>query len=246
MRVMLVDDEQSALDTMSFLLRDYPDMEIAFASTDALEALEMLKKTEVDALFLDIEMPVVSGVDFCERAKEAHPDIAIVFITAYEHYAVRAFQLGALDYLLKPVTRAALARTVGRIREQYELHSRAPAPREAFQHDDEGEVVLGVMDGKHYIIDFTEALYLEMEQRSVFVVTPKGRFRLKHNISYWESYLIPRGWFRSHRAFLINLKMIESITKMSNSVYSIRMKGSQEEIPVSRSYFAEFKQLFKI
>ena len=241
MRVMLVDDEQSALDTMTYLLKDYPDVEVAFASTDAIAALDMLERTPIDALFLDIEMPVVSGVDFCERAKEAHPRIAIVFITAYEHYAVRAFQLGAQDYLLKPVTRSSLKRTMGRIRDQYNLQNRVPpTPVE------ESEVVLGTLDGKHYIIDFTEALYVEMEQRNVFVVTPRGRFRLRNNISYWEAYLVPQGWFRSHRAYLINLKMIDSITKMSNSVYFIRMKGSTEEIPVSRSYFAEFKQLFKI
>ncbi len=207
-RVMLVDDEQSALDTMSYLLRDYPEVEIAFASTDAIEALKALEDTQVDALFLDIEMPVVSGVDFCERVKEAHPEIAIVFTTAYEHYAVRAFQLGAIDYLLKPVTRSALKRTMGRIKDQYDLRNPAPAPQ-----PEESEVVLGTMDGKH---------------------------------AYWESYLIPKGWFRSHRAYLINLKMIESITKMSNSVYYIRMKGRPEEIPVSRSYFAEFKKLFGI
>ena len=241
MRVMLVDDEQSALDTMTYLLKDYPDVEVAFASTDAIAALEMLERTPIDALFLDIEMPVVSGVDFCERAREAHPKIAIVFITAYEHYAVRAFQLGAQDYLLKPVTRSALRRTMGRLRDQYELGRRAQTPPAQ-----ESEVVLGTMDGKHYIIDFSEALYLEMEQRNVFVVTPRGRFRLRNNISYWESRLVPMGWFRSHRAYLINLKMIESITKMSNSVYFIRMKGRTEEIPVSRSYFAEFKQLFNI
>lgn len=240
-RVMLVDDEQSALDTMSYLLKDYPEVEIAFASTDAIEALKALEDTQVDALFLDIEMPVVSGVDFCERVKEAHPEIAIVFTTAYEHYAVRAFQLGAIDYLLKPVTRSALKRTMGRIKDQYDLRNPAPAPQ-----PEESEVVLGTMDGKHYVIDFSEAFYLEMDQRNVFVVTPRGRFRLKNSVAYWESYLIPKGWFRSHRAYLINLKMIESITKMSNSVYYIRMKGRPEEIPVSRSYFAEFKKLFGI
>ena len=242
---MLVDDEQSALDTMSYLLKDYPDVEIAFASTSAPEALEWLGRKEIDVLFLDIEMPMLNGVDFFERAKAVYPDIAIVFITAYENYAVRAFQLGALDYLLKPVTRTALKRTIDRVREHFALRSHAaaaPAPGPA----GDTEVVLGTMDGKHYIIDFTEALYVEMEQRSVIVVTPKGRFRLKYNISYWENYLVPMGWFRSHRAFLLNLKMIESITKMSNSVYSIHMKGCDAEIPVSRSYFAEFKRLFGI
>ena len=83
-----------------------------------------------------------------------------------------------------------------------------------------------------------------MEQRSVFVVTPKGRFRLRNNnMSYWENYLVPKGWFRSHRDYLINLKKIESISKISNSVYYIHMKGGSEEIPVSRSFFAEFRQL---
>ena len=241
MRVMLVDDEQNALDTLSYLLKDFPDVEIAHASTDAIEALSALEETQIDALFLDIEIPVISGVDFCERVKETHPDIAIVFTTAYEHYAVRAFELGAIDYLLKPVTRSALKRTMGRIREQYSRRERAIAPQ-----NEESEVVLGTMDGKHYVIDFSEALYLEMDQRNVFVVTPRGRFRLKNSVAYWENYLVPKGWFRSHRAYLINLRMIDSITKMSNSVYYIRMKGSPDEIPVSRSYFSEFKQLFGI
>ena len=236
---MLVDDEQSGLEALAYLMKDYPDVEIAFMSTDPVAALEALERTSVDALFLDIEMPVVSGVDFCERVKETRPEIAIVFTTAYEHYAVRAFELGALDYLLKPVTRAALRRTIDCLREYCGLLGRGPR-----LSAEDTEMVLGTMDGKHYVIDFAKALYLVMEQRSVFVVTPKGRFRLRNNnISYWENYLAPKGWFRSHRAYLINLKKIESISKMSNSVYYIRMKGSGEENPVSRSFFAEFRQL---
>ena len=171
--------------------------------------------------------------------KETRPEIAIVFTTAYEHYAVRAFELGALDYLLKPVTRAALRRTIDRLRDYCVQLGRGPR-----LSAEDSEMVLGTMDGKHYVIDFTKALYLVMEQRSVFVVTHKGRFRLRNNnISYWENYLAPKGRFRSHRAYLINLKKIESISKMSNSVSYIRMKGGSEEIPVSRSYFAEFRQL---
>lgn len=241
MRIMLVDDEQSALDTLAYLLKEYTDIEVAFSSTDSVAALEALQNTAIDALFLDIEMPVISGIDLCERVKESHPEIAIVFTTAYEHYAVQAFQLGALDYLLKPVTRSALRRTVARLRDHCSLMGRAARPQA-----DEPEVVLGTMGGKHYVIDFSEALYLVMERRNVFVVTPKGRFRLRNGISYWERYLVPKGWFRSHRAYLIHLKMIESISKMSNSVYYIRMKDGTEEIPVSRSYFAEFKQLLGI
>lgn len=241
MRVMLVDDEQSALDTMTYLLKDYPEVEIVAAFTDALTALETLEKTAVDALFLDIEMPVLNGVDFFERVKEKHPEIAIVYTTAYEHYAVKAFQLGAQDYLLKPVTRATLKRAMDRIQNNYKLCNKMQELQVG-----EPEMVLGQMDDKHYIVDFNEALYLEIEQRNVFVVTPNGRFRLRNNISYWEGILVPQGWFRAHRAYLINLKKIESIAKMSNSVYYIRMKGQKQEIPVSRSYSTEFRQIFKI
>ena len=246
MRVMLVDDEKSTLDTICYLLKDYEDFEVELASTDPAKALEALQQTPADVLFLDIEMPAMSGMSFCERAKEIDSNIIVVFLTAYENYAVKAFEMGALDYLLKPVTRTTLDRTISRIRERFSQQNRSSPGKMEPQLGMDADVVLGVMGSKHYIIDLSEALYVEVVQRSAFVVTPKGRFRLRNNITYWENYLLRRGWFKSHRVFLINLKKIESFTKLSNSVYTVHMTGCPDEIPVSRSYLAEFKQLLGI
>ena len=163
-------------------------------------------------------------------------------MTAHERYAVEAFRINALDYMLKPVTRTRLMRTIARLEAMTREPSSAPPEKTREPHPAKQEVVLGTKGGKYYIIHFEEALYLVVDQRSVYVVMPDSRYRLRHNIAYWEDTLPASEWLRSHRAYLIHLTKVESINKLSNSVYSVKMKHHPEEIPISRSYIAEFKR----
>ena len=247
MRIMALDDEQFVLNNLVYLLKQFPDVEVAYVSTDSLDALEKIEEMEIDALLLDINMPKINGMELAERVHLLNPNIAIVFITAYSQYALDSFRVNAVDYLLKPVTTTKLQRTIDRLRKMTGIPEKAQASQSVHAADaGSSNKITGMRNGKYFVIDYDEALYIFAEQRSVYLMTKDAQYQLKHNIAYWETKLVPHGWFRSHRAYLINTKMIQSAVNLSNSVYCVRMKNHMQELPVSRSYLNEFKRLLDI
>ena len=247
MRIMAIDDEQFVLDNLVYLLKQFSDVEVAYVSTDSLDALEKIKEMKINALFLDINMPKINGMELAERVHQLDPNIAIIFITAYSQYALDSFRVNAVDYLLKPVTTTKLQRTIDRLRNMIVNTEKALESRCTHIADTvSSHKITGMQNGKYFVIDYDEALYIFAEQRNVYLMTKDAQYQLKHNIAYWEERLVPHGWFRSHRAFLINIKMIQSAVNLSNSVYCVRMKNHTQELPVSRSYLNEFKRLLDI
>ncbi|MDU5949088.1 MAG: response regulator, partial [Paenibacillus macerans] len=118
MRVILVDDEQLALNYMERLLLKLADVEVVGKFTDPVKGMGEILQERVDVLFLDISLPEINGIELAERILEARPEIHIVFVTAYDEYAIKAFELNALDYVLKPIRAERLAKTVDRIQER--------------------------------------------------------------------------------------------------------------------------------
>ena len=142
MRVMIVDDERLALQNMMRHLRDMGGFEIVGVFQDPREAIDWAKQHPVDAAILDIEMPEISGMVLAERLMEIHPSIDVVFVTAYSHYAIDAFELHALDYLLKPIQRSRLEKTALRLKERNVLEVRAEQPGQ--------QAMLGCLLNLHY------------------------------------------------------------------------------------------------
>jgi two-component SAPR family response regulator len=124
-KAVLVDDENPALRVLEHLLKAYPEITIAGMYTNPLKAVEEIGRLKPEAVFLDINMPQLRGIDAASMILDASPGTDIVFVTAYDQYAIEAFELNALDYLLKPVTPDRLKKTVER------LMKRKPAPRES-------------------------------------------------------------------------------------------------------------------
>src|SRR5436305_6678818 len=112
---VVVDDEQLACDELSYLLNDFPEVEVIARGSNGLEAVELIRKMEPDLVFLDVHMPGLDGLGVVRRLRELEIDLPhFIFVTAYDQYAVEAFRLEAMDYLLKPVERGRLAETIGR------------------------------------------------------------------------------------------------------------------------------------
>ncbi|MFF2886379.1 response regulator [Paenibacillus sp. NPDC057967] len=120
MRVILIDDERLALDYMAYQLADLPEIEIIGQHIDPLEGKEQIIQNDVDIVFLDIHLPEISGLELAEQLLEKKPYLSIVFVTAYDDYAVRAFELDALDYIVKPVLKERLLKTIKRLKERRE------------------------------------------------------------------------------------------------------------------------------
>lgn len=239
MRVYLLDDEQYALDNLNYLLGQFPQVEVAGQSTDALETFKRIDALDVDAIFVDINMAAVSGMEIARQLNKTSPHIRVVFTTAYQQYALEAFEVNAADYLLKPITYPKLKACLDKL-ESALCRSEAPARSDRAPL---APMITGMLGDKFYVLRPEDALYIYVDQRRLMLATKDKQYQLKNNLTYWEQKLKPLGWFRCHRAFLINLSQIDSTFPVSNSVYYVLMKHSKLEIPVSRTYLVAFREI---
>ena len=231
-RVLLVDDEPMANTTLRHLLKAFPSVEVAGACTEPEAALVFCAVQPVDAVFLDIEMPRIKGMELADKIRRLLPEVRLVFVTAYPDYALRAFDVSALDYLLKPVDRDRLACTVERLERQ-----KADSPA------DPGQWIVGKAGSRVCRLAADDILYLVVEERRTFAVTVRGKVRLAGSLAHWRGKLPSRRFFRCHGSYLINLEKISSLEPCLGNAWSIRLADSAEGVPVSRQFVAPLREL---
>ena len=235
-RVLLVDDEPMANTILRHLLKDFPTVEVAGACTEPEAVLEFCAGQPVDAVFLDIEMPRVKGMELADKIRGLLPDVRLVFVTAYPDHALRAFDVNALDYLLKPVDRDRLAITVARLERQTESEKTDSKP-------DPGRWIVGKAGSRVCRLAADDILYLVVEERRTFAVTVRGKVRLAGSLAHWRGKLPSRRFFRCHGSYLINLEKISSLEPCLGNAWSIRLADSAEGVPVSRQFVAPLREL---
>ena len=243
LNVMIVDDERLILDNLKFILEQFKEIHILCEFTDSLAALEYMNKPNtIDLVFVDIAMHILNGLDFAERVFNIDSKIKIVFVTAYEKYAVDSFGVNTVDYILKPVTVSRIQKVLDKL-EKMESDQKDEETGDAMEKGISIPKLVGMKNNQYFIIDPDEAYYIMALDRELIVYTRKEEYRLKHNISFWEEKLENMGWIRCHRSFFVNIDHIKSISPMFNSTYSIYLEDRTEEIPVSRSYISKFKKM---
>ncbi len=257
LKAMLVDDEQPTLDNLLFILKSFPEISVALSTTDPGAILDALPLTQPDVVFLDINIPLINGFELAEKINEICPKCLLVFITAYDQYALEAFGANAVGYLLKPVTTSKMRKTVERLlslsnMEGPSRHSESsailsPEKAESKQEMNDNVIKIPVYNSNNIqMIDPKDALFFTVIAHDVFLVTAKGKYRVRNSLNYWEEKLKDRHYFRCHRGYLINLDKLNSVSPMFNSTYMIKMQGSSEEVVVSRNYSAKFRELLNL
>lgn len=248
----LIDDEQLVLDNLHYIIKQFNIFDVVLSTTSAVEFLEKLPTLKLDVVFVDINMPIVNGLELAERITEYNPKTNIVFVTAYEQYALDAFRVKAVDYLLKPVTSSKFKRTVDRI---LELHGQnlskgvgtgEGAAPEKEEGDKKGYRISAYRGDKIYLIHPSQALYMTVMQRDVMIVTDNGSYTVRESINYWEQKLKAYQYFRCHKSYLINVDKVEVVYPMFNSTYAVKLCNCGDEIPISRTYAVEFKKLLNL
>ena len=239
MRVLIVDDEPLARDELAYLLGQCEGVS-AIAQADSIEeALGTMLEDPVDLIFLDIHLTNESGLSLAAKINKLKKPPMIIFATAYDDYAVKAFELNATDYVLKPFEleriQQAVKKAYGQYRKQ-QIGEPEPAKRQ-----DTGLQVLPIqMDERIYMLQVPEIIAIGIENGETTIYTKNMDYIIHEPLSALEKKIGGHPFLRVHRAFLINLKEIKEIQPWFNHTFQLTMSNGLK-IPVSRSYMKEFK-----
>jgi two-component system, LytTR family, response regulator len=229
LRVLAVDDERPALDDLARVLRAQPAVEEVDTAASGEEALHALTGEAYDAVFLDVRMPGLDGVELARVLRRFASPPALIFVSAYESAAVEAFELRALDYLLKPVSRARVAEALARI---------AASPPASEEPD---TLAVDVAGGGTRLVRRDDVLYLQSHGDYVRVVTPDGRFLVRGTLGEIERRWEPHGFHRVHRRFLVNLRRAVEVRPQLNGT-ALLFLADGAELPIARREVAELRR----
>ncbi|HWR52316.1 MAG TPA: LytTR family DNA-binding domain-containing protein [Bryobacteraceae bacterium] len=249
---LIVDDEQLASDELAYLLREFPDIEVIGTARNGLEAIRQVEDLEPDVVFLDVQMPGLDGLGVIRKLQEKKlPLPYFILATAYEQYAIEAFRLEALDYLLKPVDKDRLALTVDRARRIVQEKLAKPQPAEAPLAPRPGPVrtkLLVKSANRNLIVDANEVIYATIDDGLITVATLHFEGQSNYRtIEELQSSLDPDTFWRVHRSYLVNINRIKEVIPWFKSSYMLRMDDKkQTEIPVSRVQTKRLRTLLKL
>ncbi|RIJ49119.1 DNA-binding response regulator [Maribellus luteus] len=222
-RCLIIDDEPIAIRVIRKHLAAFTDFAVVAECNNALEAMRILSKEKVDLLFCDIQMPQLTGVDFIRSL--SHPP-KVIFTTAYRDYAIEAFELQVVDYLLKPISFERFARAIQHFLDQQSLPEKTggntAAPKEA-------DFIFLKADKKHYKVNLTDVLYFESLGDYVIAHTSTQKIITKERISHLQESLPPDRFLQIHRSFIISISKIETV-----GPGFVEIKG--KKLPVGRNY----------
>ena len=249
---ILVDDEPLARDELSFLLKEFPEIELLASGSNGVEAVKLIRDLEPDLVFLDVQMPGLDGLGVIQKIRQEElPLPHFILATAYDQYAIEAFRLEAMDYLLKPVEKDRLALTIERARRAIAEKARAAAPAEGAPAPRSGQQrtkLLVKNGGRNFIVDSQDMVYATIQDGLITVVASgvEGESNYR-TIEELQSSLDPDAFWRVHRSFLVNINRIREVIPWFKSSFQLKMNDrKQTEIPVSRIQTRRLRTLLKI
>ena len=239
---VIVDDEELARAVLRELLKKHPEIEVLGECANGFEAVKMVTERKPDLLFLDIQMPKLDGFEVLELIGT---DIAVIFATAYDQHALRAFEVHAVDYLLKPVAperfEAALERAKQRIGQPVSpaVNQLAAAIREPDQFVER----IVVKDGARvHIIPMAKLDYVEAQDDYVALASQGKKFLKQQTISNIESLLDPKNFLRIHRSYIVNLERVSKVELYGKDSH-VAILNDGARLPVSRSGYARLRSV---
>lgn len=248
LRVIIVDDEQPARQVLAEFLGDHP-VDIVAECENGFEAVKKVTELTPDLVFLDIQMPKLDGFEVLELLGEAAP--AVVFVTAYDEYALRAFEVHAVDYLLKPFTEERLAAALARARSNMGQSAESPAEspsaaelaRDA-RPENEGPLDrILVRDGSRiHVVPCHRLDYIEAQDDYVILVAGDDKLKKPQRISQLEKQLDPQRFVRIHRSYILNIERLDRLELYAkDSRLGILRDGTR--LPVSRAGYGRLRKL---
>ncbi len=239
MRVVIVDDERLARQELKSMLATYPGIDIAGECADVKSAIETINDLKPDVVFLDIQMPGKTGFDLLEEITFV-PEV--VFVTAHDEYALKAFEVNALDYLLKPVQGARLSDAIKKVSEKIRKNEDPQNKANALTETDQ----VFVKDGeKCWFVKLGDVRLFESEGNYVRLFFGTQRPLILRSLNYLDERLSNKTFFRASRKHIINLQWIENIESWFNGGLLVKLKGG-ESVEISRRQAVKLKEMMSL
>lgn len=252
--VVIVDDEQLARDELAYLLEDEQDLDVVAQGKNGIEAISLIKEFSPDIVFLDVQMPGLDGFGVIKKLLEKKTPLPqIVFTTAFDQYAVKAFEVNAVDYVLKPFDKKRVQQAIEKARRNLEPAETPVQRLDALvkalesQKTQSSKVLLKAA-GRLFLVDQKEICYVAIEDGVITVVAShlEGQSNCRTLEELLDS-LDPSLFWRAHRSYLVNINRIKEVVPWFKSSYQIRMDDKkQTEIPVSRAQTKRLRELFRL
>ena len=246
-RVIVVDDEAAARQKLIHFLKEHSDFEVVAEAKNGIEALECIDKFNPSLIFLDIQMPKLDGISVASNL-ELNKEIAIVFVTGFNDYAVTAFELNAVDYLLKPYDKARLAKTLNRFRKFSGKTQKFDIPKLVLDYRTDQhypKTLLFKAEGSIEVVQADEVQWIESSGNYIKVCLERTAFIARQTLTGAQSQLNPTIFVRIHRSHVININEVIQITPISKGDHTLQLK-SGTELKLSRAYQENFFKVFNL
>jgi len=241
-QTLIADDEVLARRKLRQFLSEEPDIQIAGEGSTASEILELARASNPQLLFLDVQMPGVNGIDLAYKlADSGNVMPQIIFTTAYDRYALQAFDLHAVDYLLKPFTAERLHSAVDRARGQLQANQKS-AEREPGTNSFASRIVFKSR-GRILFLPVSEIRWIGAEENYVRICNGTETHLLRETMASMEKRLDPSLFLRVHRSAIVNLQYVKEVRTESRGDFIVQLKNGQK-VPMSRSYHARIGEMF--
>jgi len=243
-RAILIDDEMPARDLIKAYLKDLPQISIVGECTNGFEALKMIQELNPDILFLDVQMPKITGLELLE-VLDKRP--AVIFTTAFDQYALKAFEMSAVDYLLKPFSKERFNQSITKTIDRLNTHQPDPL-KEWMETASEDQDILNRVVTKAgsniVVIPVNEIQYIEAQEDFVLIYTEKGRYSKSQTMKFYENHLPKEQFVRIHRSYIVNIEKIERLESYDKENY-LAIVHPNTKLKVSRSGYKTLRETLK-
>lgn len=257
---LIIDDEPLARQELLYLLQSAEGVEVLAQGTNGIEAVDLIRTLKPDVVFLDVQMPGLDGFAVLKKLLDKKAELPqVVFATAFDHYAVRAFEVNAVDYLLKPFDRKRVLKTIEKVRakiasrEESVGDARLDALMKLVEtrtqpaRPGSGKVIVRAL-GRLLLVDQREICYASIDGGAISVITRsvEGQSNCR-TLEEFMDQLDPEAFWRAHRSFVVNIQHIREVVPWFKSSYQLRMDDPKKtEIPVSRAQTKRLRELFNL
>lgn len=244
-KTIIIDDERLAREELKNVLKDFVEINVVAEAQNGDEGIEKIHKLKPDLIFLDVSMPGMTGFEMLKKLEDI-PNV--IFVTAYDEYALKAFEVNALDYLLKPLDVNRLADTIEKLKQRDDADFESEHVAKSIRSDRQLSLSdrVFIKDGeKCYFVKLEEVRMLESDGNYVKVYFGKNRPLILRSLNSFEEKLDPAYFFRANRKFIINLEWIEHIENWFNGGLQVELRGG-DKIEISRRQAIRFKEMLSL